>query len=115
MKLQTKNQITFNNPNKFNESITDKVIGEILSVGIINNFETFNITYVYKTSDNKIIKSGNYSLKKEQIIGLSTAIKDLVTPHQNFTETLSEQFFLGFKFLMAQTFEIESVDIELIK
>ena len=115
MKIKTKIPVTYNDG--LLGTKTDFVQGVITALSIRREFKMFIISYSYIDNENNEISNGNHTLSDTEINTLNELIKvDLPINFDTLTESEQTQvkYYKGFVQLMAETFNINKADIELI-
>lgn len=116
MKIKTKTQVTYNDGILSTKS--DTITGVINSISIRRNFTMFIIGYSYLDSNGNEIKQDSYILTDIEANDLYDLIKnDLPVDFSDLsqTEQTMYKYYNGFINLMAETFNIDKTDIELIQ
>lgn len=115
MKIKTKIKVDYNDGllGKKNDYVT----GVINTISVRRNFTLFIIGYDYLDYEGNIIKSDSYSLTDVEINQLYDSIKSKLP--ENFTdlsekEQMMVKYYNGFINIMAQTFNIDETNIEII-
>lgn len=98
-------------------SINEKIIGEILRVELSGNFERLVVTYKYESESGILIKRGSLELKGDEIDNLSSLVNQIIPQdYETYSERnkVAYKYLNGFRIKMADTFNIEVTDIEIV-
>jgi hypothetical protein len=107
--------ITYNDVTKLSGTSTTKIVGKIIDQYWSDNYNKVSFTYQYLKEDGvSVIKEASYFLTGQQIDDLSSQISQSLPagiPERNLQMTKA---YIGFKMLMAQTFNINVSNIEIV-
>lgn len=113
MILKTKIDVDYNQG--VTGTATGIVQGQLLSAGWID--ETFNkigVNYIYADANGEKIEQNGFVIEGDEIQALYDSVKDYVPEGVDFKTSQAYLFNLGFMSVMAQTFGIQTTDIDLI-
>jgi len=112
MKIRTKIDVTYNNG--VTGTKTGIVEGTLQDGLWMNNFNTVGANYIY-SADGVAFYKNSFSIDDDQIEVLYEAIKGSIPEGLDYRDTNRFSFYLGFIFEMAQTFGINTTDIEIVE
>ena len=118
MKIRTKIEVTYNSGIKSTE--TAIVEGHILnSSWTKGDYSELGFNYAYSLEPDEagnitVIHQGGFTLNEPQIEGLYQAIKGSVPSGLTYAETQQYLHYLGFIIEMAQTFNVDPSDLEIV-
>lgn len=98
-------------------SINEKVIGELTKVEFSGDFQRLVVTYKYSSESGILIKKGNIEFKGNEIDNLDSTVQQILPSDYdtyNERDKMMYKYLNGFKIKMAETFNIEVSDIEII-
>ena len=112
MKLRTKINVNYNIGVNSQES---GIVEGTLQDGLwLNNFNQVGANFIYSTSEGVQFYKDAFLIEGEQIQVMYDAVKDLVPENLDFKSQQEYLFYLGFMFEMANTFGINTSDIEIV-
>jgi hypothetical protein len=98
-------------------SINEKVIGEITRVEFSGDFQRLVVTYKYTSESDTLIKRGSMEFKGDEIDTLDSTVQQILPDDYDTygeRDKMMYKYLNGFKIKMAETFNIEVIDIEII-
>jgi hypothetical protein len=94
---------------------TGIVSGHIKDASWVNDFNCVGINYTYSDDSNGVVFTDSFTVENEEVEEMHEAIRELLPIDSAYRQTERLKFHLGFAFKMAQTFGIETTDIEIIQ
>jgi hypothetical protein len=98
-------------------SISEKIIGEITRVEFSGDFQRLVVTYKYTSESGSLIKQGFIEFNGDEIDTLDSTVQQILPNDYdtyNERDKMMYKYLNGFKIKMAETFNIEVTDIEII-
>lgn len=115
MKLRTKIEVTYNAGVTGQE--TGIVEGYLENTALLDDFNTVGANYIYAKpvgEQVELITKGGFTVEGEQADQLYNAIKGSIPEGLEFRDTQRYTYYLAFVYEMANTFGIETTDIEIV-
>lgn len=115
MKIKTKIPVKYNNGLLNVE--TGLLFGKIQNVIIYSDFNNVEIVYQYEDENGNVIHQNVFVIKDDEIDNLSLNIFNLLPENYNELperERMKMKYYSGFAIKMAETFEINIEDLEII-
>lgn len=112
MKLITNKAVTYNS------GISSQTQG-IVEGSLSNCIQDFNInnysfSYRYVAEDGYLIKQSNFTITKEQVNVMYEAVKALLPTDLSYFELTEYLYYLAFRMEMANTFNCQVTDIDIV-
>ena len=117
MKLVTKIEVTYNDPNSVASQQSSILEAELIQENPSvweNDFNTIGANYQYKDLNGAIVHIAGFRCFDEEIESLYNAVKTEIPAGLNYRETTRYIFYFAFRIEMAKTFGITVNDIEIV-
>ena len=114
MILKTKIDVTYNQG--VTGTATGIVQGQLLSAGWIDEtFTKIGANYIYADANGNQIEKNGFVIEGDEIQNLYDSVIGFVPEGLDYKSTQQYLYNLGFMSVMAQTFGIETTDIEIVQ
>lgn len=118
MKLKTKVAVSYNAG--ITGTTSSIVEGHLVNVSFSGDGQELGANYIYTTEEdeagnNTVIAQNGFILKGQEIENLYDAVKGSIPEGLDYRSTQQYTYYLGFLYQMAQTFGVQTTDIEIIE
>jgi hypothetical protein len=112
MTIKTKVPVTYNSGvTGTSEGIVSGIIND---ASWINDFNCIGVNYQYFDENGRAFHIDSFTINEDQIDALYEAIKESIPSTGTYRDIERFKFYLGFVFQMAQTFELNIDQIEIV-
>jgi len=112
--LKSKVDLVYNVKGTMNQKDTTKIKGRIQGAYWSKDCEKIGVDYSYITEEGNIIETNAYTAEGVQIQAIYDIIKKDIPANLSRSKTEEYEMYLGFRYIMANTFGINVSDIEIV-
>lgn len=113
--LKSTVEVEYNVYGSINQKDTTKIEGKIKRATWENNFSKVDVDYSYLSDVGANIKTAAYSVTGAEIQAMYETIKDSIPQGITRAKTEEWEMYLGFRYIMAGTFNISVGDIQIVE
>lgn len=113
--LKSTVEVEYNVYGSINQKDTTKIEGKIKRATWENNFSKVDVDYSYLSDVGANIKTAAYSVTGAEIQAMDETIKDSIPQGITRAKTEEWEMYLGFRYIMAGTFNISVGDIQIVE
>lgn len=112
--LKSNVMVTYNVKGTVNQKDSTKIKGVIKGVYWSDNFKKISVDYSYLTSVGVDVETNAYTADSAKIQAIYNIIKTQIPTGLSRTKTEEYELYLGFRYIMAQTFGISVSNIQIV-
>ena len=113
LRLKSNVEVSYGQRGSINARDTSKVEGKIKGVYWSDNFNTVAVDYSYTDTVGNVIMTNAYKVTGAEIQAIYETIKDEIPEGLTRSEREEYEMYLGFRYIMSQTFGISQDDISI--